>query len=313
LFAADLQEGRINLTIQGSQTALFHAVAHRLFPVGWNLTDRDSIQIKITGAAVEPFRVKAKLVLEDLVFQNKDGSLMGENISLVTGIEGDVDLKRLQMDFTAVLEAKGGEALYNRYYLNLKKTPIVISYNGSYNVQKRLLKLSKLKFDLKGILPVEIHGYFNQDSSRGDTVINVTMPQVPLKPIFHHFLNEPYKTEKPFLGRLETGGAVSAEFSMKGFQKGWEVKGRLGWHGGNLSLGERDISLKGIEFDLPVWYRSPFVKTPVETFQGKLEVQSVMVPLLPEQSLSLHLNTGPNRISVESPTVIRDQSRSHWR
>ena len=306
LFAGDLQEGRINLTIQGAETALFRAAAaHRLLPADWDFTARDFIQIKVTGEEAGPWRVKAKLSLEDLVFQNKNGSLMGENISLITGIEGDVDLNPFRMNFSAALEAKGGEALYDRYYLNLKKTPIVTSFNGSYNIQKRLLKLSKLRFDLKGILPIEIHGYLNQGSSKGDADFTVTIPQVPLKPIFHHLLQEPYKTEKPFLEKLETGGIVSAEFNLKGFQNAWEIKGRLGWHGGNLSLEERDISLKGIDFDLPIWYRSRFVKTPVKTLEGKLEVQSVMLPLLPEQPLNILLNTGPNRISVESPTVIR--------
>ncbi len=306
LFAADLQEGRINLTIQGAETALFHAAAaHHLLPADWNLSARDSIQIKVTGAEAGPWRVKAKLSLEDLVFQNKDGRLMGERISLITGIEGDVDLKRFRMNFTGALEAKGGEALYDRYYLNLKKNPIVTSYHGSYNIQKRLLKLSKLKFDLKGILPIEIHGDLNQDPSKGDTDFTVTIPQVPLKPIFHHLLQEPFKTEKPFLENLETEGTVSAEFNVEGCQNAWEVRGRLGWHGGNLSLGERDISLKGIDFDLPVWYRSRFVKTPVETLEGKFEIQSVGVPLLPEQPLRIRLNAGPNRISVKSPTVIR--------
>ena len=263
------------------------------------------IKVKVTGEEAGPWRVKAKLSLEDLVFQNKDGSIMGENILLITGIEGDVDLKHFKMNFTAALEAKGGEALYDRYYLNLKKNPVVTSCNGSYNIQKRLLKLSELRFDLKGILPIKIHGYLNQGPSKGDTDFTVIIPQVPLKPIFHHLLQEPYKTEKPFLENLKTGGTVSAEFNVKGCQNAWEIRGRLGWHGGNLSLEERDISLKGIDFDLPVWYRSRFVKTPVETLEGKLEVQSVMVPLLPEQPLSIPLNTGLNRISVESPTVIR--------
>jgi hypothetical protein len=306
LLAADLQEGRINLTIQGAETALFRAAAaHRLVPDDWNLTARDSIRIKVTGEEAGPWRVKAKLSLEDLVFQSKDGRLMGENISLITGVEGDIDLKHFKMNFTAALEAKGGEALYDRYYLDLKENPVVTSCNGSYNIQKGLLKFSKFRFDLKGILPIEIYGYLNQGPSKRDADFTVTIPQVPLKPIFHHLLQEPFKTEKPFLENLETGGTVSAEFNVKGYRNAWEVRGRLGWHGGTLSLQERDISLKGIDFDLPVWYRSRFVKTPVETLKGKLDIQSVMLPLLPEQPFSILLNTGPNRISVESPTVIR--------
>jgi hypothetical protein len=306
LLAADVQEGRINLTIKGTETDFFRAAAaHGMLPADWDLAARDSIRIDVSGASTGPWQVKAKLSFKNLVFQAQDGRLMGENISLMAGMDGDVDLKRFTMNFTGAFEAKGGEALYDRYYLNLKKNPIVTAYNGSYNIQKRSLELSRLRFDLEGILPIEIHGYLNQGPSGEDADFTVTIPQVPLKPIFHHLLKEPYKAEKPFLENLGTGGIVSAEFNMKESENAWEIRGRLGWHGGNLLLGDRDISLKGIDFDLPVWYRSQFVKTPVETLEGKLEIQSVKVPLLPEQALNFLLNTGPNRISVKSPTVIR--------
>jgi hypothetical protein len=133
----------------------------------------------------------------------------------------------------------------------------------------------------------------------------VILPKAPLKPIFHHFLEEPFKTEKPFLATFETEGTVSAEFRINGFQDAWQVKGRFGWLGGNFSLPEKGIALKGIDLDLPVWYRTGVAKTPVKTLSGKLEIQSITVPLLPEQPLSILLDTGPNRISVEAPTVIQ--------
>jgi hypothetical protein len=249
--------------------------------------------------------VKANLSFDDLVFQNKDGSIMGENVSLSTGIEGDLDLKHSRMTFAADINAQTGEALYDRYYLNLKRNPIVTSCNGTYDLRKKLIKLSKLRFDLTGILPLEIQGFFEQGVSRANADVTVTLPKAPLKPIFHHFLQEPYKTEKPFLATLETGGTVSAEFKIKGFQDSWQVRGRLGWFGGNFSLPEKGIALKGIHFDLPVWYRTGVDRTPVKTLSGQLAVESITVPLMPEQPLSILLDTGPNRISVESPTKIK--------
>jgi hypothetical protein len=133
----------------------------------------------------------------------------------------------------------------------------------------------------------------------------VNLLKSPLKPIFHHFLQEPYKIEKPFLATLETGGTVSAEFRINGFQDAWQARGRLGWRGGNFSLPDKGIALNGIDLDLPVWYRTEASKTPVKTLSGKLKVQSITIPLLPEQPLSMLLDTGPNRISVASPTVIQ--------
>jgi hypothetical protein len=306
LLGIRLQENNLNLTVQGKETSLFHAAAaFHLIPWDWNIKVHDSIQINVSGPRTGPWQVKAKLFFDDLVFQNKDGSIMGEKISLGTGIEGVVDLKGSRMTFIADLEARAGEALYDRYYLNLKKTPIVTSSNGTCDLQKRMIEISRLRFDLTGILPLEIKGFFKQGPSKADADFTVILPKAPLKPIVHHFLQEPYKTEKPFLTTLETGGTVSAQFRINGFQDAWLVKGRLGWLGGNFSLPEKGIVLKGILVDMPVWYQTGVAKTPVKTLRGKLEVESITIPLFPEQPLSILLHSGPNRIFVESPTVIR--------
>jgi len=305
LLGIHLQENNLNLTVQGKETSLFHAAAaFHLIPPEWNIKVHDSIQINVTGPRTGPWQAKAKLSFDDLVFENKDGSIIGEKISLSTGIEGVVDLKRSRMTFTAGLDARAGEALYDRYYLNMKKNPIVTSCNGTCDLQKRVIELSRLRFDLTGILPLEIQGFFKLDPSKADADFTAILPKAPLTPIVHHFLQEPYKTEKPFLATLETEGTVSAEFRINGSQDAWQVKGRLGWLGGNFSLPEEGIALKGILVDMPVWYQTGVAKTPVKTLSGKLEVESITVPLLPEQPLNISLVTGPNRISVESPTVI---------
>jgi len=302
-----LEEHNLNLKVQGKEMLLFQAAAaYRLIPLDWDIKVHDAIQINVTGPQTGPWQVKAKLSLDDLVFQNKDGSIMGENVSLGTGIEGVVDLKRSRMTFGADLDAQAGEALFDRYYLNLKRNPIVTSCKGTYDFQKRWIELSKLRFDLTGILPLEIRGSFKQGpSSSANADVTVTLPKTPLKPICHHFLQEPYKTEHPFLATLETEGYVSAQFRINGFQDAWQVRGRLGWLGGNFSLPDKGIALKGIYLDLPVWHKTGAANTSVEPLSGKLEVESITIPLLPKQPLNILLNTGPNRISVESQTVIQ--------
>jgi hypothetical protein len=306
LFDIRLQERNLNVTVQGKETSLFHAAAaYHLIPSDWNIKVQDSIQINVTGPRTGPWQVNAKLSLDDLVFQNKDGTIMGEKISLGTGIQGVLDSKRSRMTFAVDIDAPTGEALYDRYYLNLKTNPIVMSCNGIYDLQKKMIELSKLRFDLTDILPLEIQGFFKHGPSKANADVTVILPKAPLKPIVHHFLQEPYKTEKPFLATLETQGTVSAQFRINGFQDAWQVTGRLGWLEGNFSLPEKGVALKGIHLDLPVWYRTGVAKTPVNTLSGKLEVKSITIPLLPEQPLNILLNAGPNRISVESPTVIQ--------
>lgn len=301
-----LQDRDLNLLLQGKETSLFDtAAAYHLIPPDWDIKVHDSIRINVTGPQAGPWQVKAKLSLDDLVFQNKSGSAMGENVSFDTGIEGVVDLKHSRITFAADMTTRSGEALYDRYYLNLKKTPIVTSCNGTCDLQKRLIELSKLRFDLTGILPLEIHGHIKQESSKANADFMVVLPKAPLKPIFHHFLIEPYSSEKPFLATLDTEGTVSAQFRINGSRDAWQVKGRFGWLEGKFSLPEKKIAFEGIHVDMPVWYQTKAAKTSVKTLSGKLEVESMTVPLLTKQPLSLQLVAGPNRISVESGTVIK--------
>ena len=306
LLAIGLKNGEINLMLQGENTAILHAAAaYQLVLFDWDLSARDTIRIEVAGPEAGPWQVSAKLSIEDLAFKNTSGSLMGENISFTTETSGIVDLKHSNMTFAAVLEAKTGEALYDRYYLNLLKNPIVASCNGTYQFQQRFLQLSKFRFDLADILPVEIKGVLKQQDPGRAADFAVNIQQVSLKPIFHHLLLEPYKTEMPLLAALETGGTVSAEFKVKEFENARQVTGQIKWRQGNLVLPDRGISLKGIHLDLPFWYQTGLADAPVDGLKGKFEVQSVTVPPLPEQPLSILLDAGPNKISVDSPTVIR--------
>lgn len=305
LLALERKDSRINVTLQGKKTAFLEAAAvFQLLPPEWNLSATDSIRVQVTGPEAGPWQVQVKLSLEALVLKNKDGSLMGENILLTTDTEGIIDLTQSSMTFAVALEAKAGETLYDRYYVNLAQNPVVMSCNGTYQFQQNILQLSRLRFDLTGILPLEIQGFFKQGPSLRDVDFSVNIPQVSLKPIFHHLLLEPYKAEKPYLANIETGGTISAEFKIKRFENAWQVKGRFGWRDGNLIFQDRDISLKGIHLDLPVWYQTELAEASPERLNGKLDVQSMTVARLPEQPLGIILDAGPNFLSVDSPTVI---------
>jgi hypothetical protein len=306
LLSVDLKDSRLNLILQGENIAILQAAAaYRLVPSDWDISAGDAIRIEASGPESGPWQVHAKLTLAELAFTNSAGSLAGENISLVTEAQGVVDLKHPGMTFSATFEAKAGEALYERYYLNLAKNPVVATCSGSYQFDQTSFQLTGLRFDLTDILPLEINGFINQEGSERNADFDVNIPKVSLKPIFHHLLLEPFKAEMPLLATLETEGAFSAAFKVKETENTRQITGQIGWRQGALVLPDRGISLKGIHLDLPLWYQTGLAQAPVDKLKGKFEVQSVTVPLLPEQPLSILLDAGPNKISIDSPTVIR--------
>ncbi len=301
-----LKENKITFSVKGRQTDFFHlAASNGLLPSGWSFKALDSVQINVTEKEKGIWNLQSMLSLKQLVFQNKDGSSMGENISFNIDIDSVLDLKHDKLTLAASLNAREGEALFNRYYLNLKKNPLNTSVNGAYHIQKKYLQVSRLSFELSDILRLEIQGRFNHDPLAGHTDFTVSIPPVSLKPIFEHLLKEPYKAEKPFLTTLETKGTVSATFRISELKNSWQAVGRFGWQDGNLILKEKNISLKGIHLDLPVWYQTDLNMALVETLKGRIAVQSLTVPLLPEQPLNIALYVSPNRIFIESTTEIR--------
>ena len=306
LVAIRLEGNRKEIEIKGRETSILHlANLYYPFPPDLTITARDSIRITAAANETGPWNIQAELSLEGLTFETDGGNIVGENITLTSSVESSIDLEHSKVTFAASIDAGKGEALYYRYYLNLNKNPIITSGRGSFNFLDKYLELSRLKFNLSGILPFELKGFFKQDSSTFSTAFTVSVPRAPLKPIFEQFLLEPHKADRPILETFEMDGDVSGELAIKRLQDDWQAVGRLRWHGGRLTFAERDISLEGINLDLPVSYRAQSHNTPEEPLQGRLEVKSMKVPLMPEQSLDIRLDAGPNRISTESPTTLK--------
>jgi hypothetical protein len=218
-----------------------------------------------------------------------------------------VDFANSRMTVAATLNAGSGEALYDRYYVNLAKNPVAASCKGSYAYRQGALTLSSLNVDVKDILPLEMKGTFKQGPAKNAPSVDftVTIPRTPLKPIVYHLLQEPFKTESPFLTNLETEGNVSAQLTIKQNDRARQVKGKILWRDGNLAVKDRDIKLTGISFDLPVWYESKWAKLPGDRIKGKCAMKSVTLSMLPEQPFSIFLDAGPNALSVDSPTDIQ--------
>ncbi|MBW2623015.1 MAG: hypothetical protein JRD68_08940, partial [Deltaproteobacteria bacterium] len=292
--------------ITGRETSLLQAASlYYPPPPDWKFSSRDAVQIEASAGETGPWNVQARLTFDALTFEASQGNILGDNISLTAIVESTIDLEQSKMDFSASLAVGEGEALYDRYYLNLKKNPIKTSGVGVFHLQNRLLELAELKFSLAHLLPLELQGTFRQDQTGYNTDFKLTVPRARLKPIFQQFVREPHKAEKPFLETIEPGGAISAELEINGFLDNLRVTGRIGWHEGELALTKQDILLKRIQLDLPVWYQARPGNHSGEPLIGRLEVRSMKVPLLPEQPLDISLEVGPNRISIDIPTLIK--------
>ncbi|MFH1350810.1 MAG: hypothetical protein ABII26_07700 [Pseudomonadota bacterium] len=306
LLAVDANEKQITLQLQGNDVHLIKsAPVLRMLPASWEYRGTDSIKLKASSKEDDLWDLKAMIGVKDLVFQNEDGTIMGEKIFMDGVIEAKIDLKGSKIDFHSSLELNKGEILYDRFYLNLNQTPFSSLAKGFYELQDRSLSLSNLQLVLRDLLTLNTRGNILLKSTDTYFDLALEIPFTPLKRLSHHFIVEPFGAEKPFLSELDMTGNISSTLKMAGSSKGWKVKGLCLWRDGELSSKDGAFSFKGIHLDLPIWYQTHKNSKDKEALNGRLIIQSLRLPHIPEQKINLSLDVGQNRIHIKNPITVQ--------
>jgi hypothetical protein len=297
---------RVALELEGDDVHIIEA-AHNLnlTPKGWQIKGRDSIHARVIVNEKGDMSFSSKFGFTDFDFQNRDGSALGEKITMIGAINGTLDPTHSVVTTNSTLRVTGGEILYDRFYFDLNKNPLFSSHKGNYDISKKSFQLPKFILDLKELITLEAEGTIVHKKELPDMQIFVNIPKTRLEPVFQHFVLEPFKTEKPFLISLGLGGSFSANVALT--RKGPDrlAVGQFLWYGGELAYKKNGVSLKGIDLDLPLWYQTYKSKARADALKGALSIQSATLPLLPKQALNLPLEAGANRLSVRSPTLLK--------
>ncbi len=296
---------RIDIALQGKQTHILEsAIASKLMPSGWRLGGLDSIQSKIVLEETGKLSFTSKLGFRGLHFQSKDESSMGENISIDVEVNGRGQLGSLHISADVSLHASEGEVLYDRFYFNLKANPFFSHGQLQYDSGKKYIKISDLKAGIKEILEIDAKGMV--DHNEGDPLLRLSLSifERPLRPLFKHFVLEPFKAEIPALNDLDIGGTLASSLSLEGNRTRWKVMGHLTWRNGIFSSPEKNVGLEGVGLELPIWYQSNSSEGSDDAEKGGLSIQSMLIPSFPEQALALELHVEPNRLYIKSPTAL---------
>jgi hypothetical protein len=311
LIALELDRQELSLQLQGKDVRLMESLlALKVFPPGWQITGKDSFLLNAVSIETGDWAFTSEVGLRDLRFQNQDGSTMGENLSFRVKLDGKLNVNGSHIDTRANLQVEEGEVLYDRFYLDLKRSPFLSSVQSEYVWPQKSLKLSSLSVQLKDILNLEMNGAVHFRGQKPEVRLSLDVPETPLEPLFHHFVLEPFKTERPSLATLKLGGTIAADLVFTGTASRWVAKGHCQWETGEISSTAGVFSFSGIDLDLPIWiHSSPSsenadVKT--RRLRGRLSIGSFGLHPLPIQSLSLPLEAAsPGRLSVTSSTFIK--------
>jgi hypothetical protein len=298
-------KARLNVAVKGDDVNLASlARALGLLPADWQTTGRDSIQIAASLDDSGAVSFNAGLEEKDFSFQSKDGSSVGEKISMRAELQGGRRSGESALAAVASLKVDKGEILHDRFYFDLSKNGFFFSGKARYYAGKKLVEFSHARVELNQVLALTAAGTLRLGPGIPTVQLALDLPQTQLEPAFHQFVTEPFKNTSPFLVGLTVAGTVSTHLDITRSGNRLEVTGRAGWHDGSLSSSAETLSCKGIDLDLPIWYRTGVGEAGSEPLKGMLSIRSMAVPMLPEQSLLLHLDAEPNGLSVNGPTPL---------
>jgi hypothetical protein len=300
---------KVALELEGDDIQIIEAVHDlNLTPKGWQIKGRDSIHARVIVNEKGDMSFSSKFGFTAFDFQNSDGRAMGEKIIIIGDIKGSLDPSHSVVTSNSTLRVTGGEVLLDQFYFDLNKNTLFTSAKGNYDIPNKAFQLSNLNLGLKDLITLAVKGKYIHKKETPDIQLSIDIPKTRIEPVFQHFVVEPFKTQKPFLPSLEIAGAFSANVDLARNGPDRRMIGHYFWHEGELVSKEKGLSLKGIDLDLPIWYQTRKSKTGVQDLKGVLSIQSVTVPLLPEQALNLPLEAGANRLSVRSPTVLKAEA-----
>ena len=303
--ALNIDEEQKTVAITGKQTNIMEsAQSLNLIPFDWQISGIDSIQLRATQKQTNIWTFASELGLQDLAFESKDSTCAGEKIALNATISGDIDLKKISLVSKTTLEINEGEALYDRFYIDLGMHPFAFFCDAAYRVPEKLLQLSALKIRIKDILECHMHGNILNKPQDQQIHLSLNILKTPMKPVFDKFVLEPFQMEKPILADLTIEGDFSAYLKLKGAGKNWTASGHLLWHDGKLLSADNNFSFQGIDLNLPISYRSHEDVKLMAQENGDLFVRSMRLPVLPAQPLTIKIDASPNSLSIKSPTVI---------
>jgi hypothetical protein len=322
--SVEFDQGLSVFRLQGEDVGLIES-AHmlELLPSQWQLAGRSDLDIRATQNKKRNWVFSSHIHVRQLAFEGPNGDTFGEGISLLFNTEGNLNPITSQAAFSTTLTTKEGELLLDRYYLDLSVNGFHSSLEGIYDISQQNLVLSTLHVDLKDILCLTSSGTLQFKAENPQIDLRVHIPKTALKPIFHHFVLEPFKAEKPFLASLDLAGGISADLHVNGSMSEWSVKGHTMWNEGRFASRGNGFSLSGIEVDLPVWLKSAKPALPSQPkketlerqifndeegddgLRGTVGIQEINAFILNGQSLKLSLRVEPNRLSVDEPTLLR--------
>lgn len=306
--SVSIADGRKDIKVTGKDTGLVKLLSAEGKPLyGWNIQGKEDLKIHASLKKNGALEFTSTIGIEDLALENTDIEAYGEGLSTTVETQGRMEPGGDGLSCTALIHASKGELLFDNFYFNLGKTPAKIDIEGKTRNNHREIELTKFRAALKDLVSVDLSGSLLTSRESLQAEISASLPPFGLEPVFNKFIAEPFGMKKPILKKITVKGESSADVRLELDGDEAVIQGFLNLNQGRISSTEPDLSLDGIEMNLPVWHTGSNPRDSLDSVprKGRLTIRSLKAPYLPEQPVSLDFLATPNKMHIEVPTQIR--------
>jgi len=304
---AMVQPGKTSLKIHGEDLDLLTLVSGENGPLtGWNLQGRNTLRIQAIRNGDGPWTLSSRVAFQGLSVENPAVEIYGEGLAAVLTLDGHVEPSPIRFSGDCAFQASAGELLLDRFYFNLEKNGLSLRFRGAAIPEDGAVDIGNLEIGLSGLLSAKTSGRVQNAPSGVRADLKVSVPEFALGPAFHQFVAEPFRMHTPLLQSLTVEGEASGECELTVEETVKSVRGRIRVQGGTVSNEASSLALEGIDLSLPLAYWTGNRSRPMKPLdEGRVSVQSMRVPLLPEQPFDIRLEAEPNGMRVPGPIRIR--------
>ncbi len=305
LLSATYQEGGLFASAEGEDTGILAWLSRPGRPLqGWGMSGTDHLRARLDSEPSGAWIGSVRAGVTGFAFERPSIEAFGEGLALSLdarlriGAEGDLVLD------SSTATVSSGEALVDRFYLNLGNHPLTFRASTRGNLDPVELCETALEAELEGVLRVRASGSLAAVESGTRADVEVSVPSFPLGPAFRLFVVDPFRMEVPALKQASLEGRGSADLRLRTEPGGFLVDGHVRVQGGGLRSEAPAASVEDLSLSLPLRYGT----LPMEREtpgRGTLSIESLEVPFLPRQPLRLDLESGPNRIRIPDATEVR--------
>ena len=269
-------------------------------PLDWQVAASETLQADlILDAKDGVLHWQTWFDLKDLIFEGMDQSVIAENVALTLKANGKLVIEDLSLFGRFGLDFSSGEILLDRFYINFQDRPLNLKGEVNYAASTKNLKIKQgfLKFD--GLAQVTFDAKYAQTAEQAGWNFHLVLPATDIAPLYDFVIKEPFELDNPALAETYATGILQGYIDLAAKKDQWKVKGHCQLKDGSVELAEKNIQLKGIQLDFPLWVVSGLEDQKASPLSGKVSIGKMKIPFLAEQPLVFPLLVRPNHISIQ--------------